>query len=315
MQEIREYKLALVITYFGKLPAYFRYFLQSCSYNTTIDFIIFTDANYRCYQQYDNVVFIPSNLKNINELASGKFGLPVNIKFAYKLCDLKPMYGLIYEDYLRHYSHWGYCDIDIIFGNLAKCITSDLLHKYDIVSSHSQYMSGAFSIYRNTPEVSALCTKSKDFKKILLEDTVFFFDEASDIIDKLWSGHEIADFTSKIESISHVIANTSKHNLSVAYKNIITEKIRHKVIWEKGRLIDSDNELYIFHFLIYKNSVYFHTSNFINKQTYVFTRHGIFLDFIRSYTISWLRSVLSNIIKKSTGKLIYFMKYYKKVSY
>jgi len=309
MQEIQKYKLALVVTYFGKIPAYFRYFLQSCSYNTTIDFIIFTDANYSCYQQYGNVVFIPSNLKKINELASGKFGFPVNIKSAYKLCDLKPMYGLIYEDYLRQYSHWGYCDIDIIFGNLKKCITPYLLHKYDIISSHSQYMSGAFSIYRNTQEVSDLCRKSKDFKKVLLEDTVFFFDEASNVIDKLWSGYKIFDFTSKIESISHVIANTSKHNLSIIYKNIITEKIQNKVTWENGQLMDRGSELFIFHFLIYKSSIYFHTSYFINKQRYVFTRYGIFIDSIRSYTISWLSSVLRNVIRKSIRKLIYFVKY------
>jgi hypothetical protein len=32
------------------------------------------------------------------------------------LKDLKPMHGLVYESYLKGYSHWGFGDLDLIYG-------------------------------------------------------------------------------------------------------------------------------------------------------------------------------------------------------
>ncbi|QNE39484.1 hypothetical protein F1C16_07930 [Hymenobacter sp. NBH84] len=308
MQGRQKYKLALIINYFGEFPPYFSYFLQSCGYNTEIDFIIFTDADYCHYQQYDNIIFISSSLSNFNRLSSKKIGLHINIKSSYKICDFKPMYGLIYEDYLRQYSHWGYCDIDIIFGDLSKCITPDLLHKYDIISSHHQYMSGAFSVYKNTKNATMLFTKSKDLKKVLLEDEVFLFDEASNVIDKLWLGYNLSDFVSEVESMSHIISSSDKHNLSVKYANIITEKLQSKVIWKDGCLIDDGNELSIFHFLIYKSSIYFHIDKFTNKREYAFMQYGIFLNSVYSYTVCWFISILNNFRKKVRNKLIRVIK-------
>ena len=36
-------RIVFIITYIGKHPWYFPYFLYSCRYNPTIDFLIFTD--------------------------------------------------------------------------------------------------------------------------------------------------------------------------------------------------------------------------------------------------------------------------------
>ena len=39
-------KIAIVTCYLGKFPLYFSFFLHSCSYNPTIDFLIFSDEGY-----------------------------------------------------------------------------------------------------------------------------------------------------------------------------------------------------------------------------------------------------------------------------
>jgi len=39
------YRIVFMIIYLGEFPLYFPYFLNSCRYNPTIDFLIFTDNN------------------------------------------------------------------------------------------------------------------------------------------------------------------------------------------------------------------------------------------------------------------------------
>ena len=55
---------------------------------------------------------------------------------AYKIVDYKPLYGCIFHEYLKDYSHWGYCDSDVIFGDLSKYLTDERLNTYDRIYQH-----------------------------------------------------------------------------------------------------------------------------------------------------------------------------------
>jgi len=37
---------------------------------------------------------------------------------------------------MHHIVFWGYCDIDLIFGNIRAFMTDELLNEYDIIKSH-----------------------------------------------------------------------------------------------------------------------------------------------------------------------------------
>ena len=87
--------IAVLICYFGKLPWYFNYFIHSCKYNPSIDFIIITDDTDYARKLPGNVKLLYKSLQEINKLATKRLGLNINIKAAYKLCDFKPAYGLI----------------------------------------------------------------------------------------------------------------------------------------------------------------------------------------------------------------------------
>ena len=54
----------------------------------------------------------------MQKLSSRKLGFEVYLERPYKCCDLKPAYGVIFEEYLTAYSYWGHCDFDLIFGDL-----------------------------------------------------------------------------------------------------------------------------------------------------------------------------------------------------
>jgi len=305
-----DYRIAILLPYFGNFPNYIHFFFKTCAYNTNITFLVFTDNIFSNFKDINNIKFISSTLSDFNTLASIKLGAEVNIKNAYKLCDFKPMYGLIYEDYIKEYDFWGYCDTDIIFGDLKKILTDEILEKYDIISSHLQYMSGPFSLYKNSREVNRLFFKSKDWREVVLNKSVLLFDEASNVISKLWEGYNIFDFESKIESLTHVVQNKDNSNIKTYFSNFITERVPHhaKLIWKDGKLTDSnENELYIFHFLVYKTSLLFNVPLQLDKDLFYFTKQGFFLDNLGSYTFTWSRSIINNfsgkVLKKVKRKL------------
>lgn len=55
-------------------------------------------------------------------------------KYPYALVEFKPVLGHVFRQYLEGYTHWGYSDLDIIFGDLNRWITLDELNDYDIVT-------------------------------------------------------------------------------------------------------------------------------------------------------------------------------------
>ena len=64
---------------------------------------------------------------NLNE--GQKMALDINIQKPYKLCDFKPAYGKIFEDYLEAYDFWVHCDLDIRWGDIRKFIPEKVLEE------------------------------------------------------------------------------------------------------------------------------------------------------------------------------------------
>lgn len=168
-------KLCFIVPYFGKLPNYFSLFLKSCESNKDFNWLIFTD-DYSKFDYPENVKCIYMSFDECQKIVQSKFLFHVSLYKPYKLCDLKPMYGYIFEDYINPYKYWGHCDIDTIMGNLNKWITDDLLEKYDKL-----FCLGHLTIYRNTRENNRIFMSeyqgSEIYKKVLSTPEIYTFDE------------------------------------------------------------------------------------------------------------------------------------------
>jgi hypothetical protein len=81
--------------------------------------------------------------------------------YPYALVEFKPALGHIFRDYITGakaprstYTHWGYSDLDILFGDLGRWISPDEWTQYDIVTytfggdQHKLYIRGQFAIHR-----------------------------------------------------------------------------------------------------------------------------------------------------------------------
>ena len=80
------------------------------------------------------------------------------IHLPYILVEYKPAFGHIFADYLTTYSHWGYSDIDVVFGDMTRWIDTDEWNEYDIVTygfgdQDKLYLRGQFTFHKNDPKV------------------------------------------------------------------------------------------------------------------------------------------------------------------
>lgn len=143
------HKIAIITCYIGKFPEWFQLWLNSCEYNNTFDFWVYTDQDKSAYQLSDNIYWENTSLVELKQKISNICGFDILLDKAYKLCDYKPLYGLIFEDEIKDYDFWGHCDIDLIFGDLRKFITEDILQSYDRI-----FEVGHLFLYRNCKEIN-----------------------------------------------------------------------------------------------------------------------------------------------------------------
>lgn len=130
-------KICLLSPYFGTFPNYFHLWLESAAKNKNIDFYIISDSNFN-YKLDSNIFLIKKSLSEIKNRIEQIIKISVCLDKPYKLCDYRPAYGLIFEDIIKDYDYWGWCDPDIIWGNLNLLLTDDILNNYDVIGGCGQ---------------------------------------------------------------------------------------------------------------------------------------------------------------------------------
>lgn len=169
-------KCGFVLPYYGHFPPYFQLFLNSCGANPDFDWLVFTDDHTE-YQYPANVHVHYETFADMQRRVHDAFDFHPQLKTPYKLCDLKPMYGYLFAEWLKGYQYWGYCDCDVVLGNLNHYVTDELLAGYDKL-----FELGHCSILRNTAENNRrfmLPLNGEElYKKVLASERIFTFDES-----------------------------------------------------------------------------------------------------------------------------------------
>lgn len=168
-------KCVLILPYFGKFNNYFPLFLRSCGMNPDFDWIIFTDSQDQ-YDYPDNVHKVMMTLEEVKETAERKFGFPVCLNSAYKLCDYKPAYGFLFEEYIEGYRYWGHCDCDLIFGKMDGFLDPLFEKDFDKI-----FAAGHLTLYKNYYDNNRRFMKEYNgrliFKEAYQADKIYVFDE------------------------------------------------------------------------------------------------------------------------------------------
>ena len=170
-------KIAIICPYFGKFPSYINLTFKSMERKKFIDWYIFTD-NIINQKKDENIKIIHYTFDDFKVLVNKKIG--TSVINAYKICDYKPTFGHLFENYIKKYEFWGYCDLDVIFGNLRNFLTAERLKKFDKI-----YDLGHLTIIRNSEETrlaykNNVNSKKIDYKKLLNSEFIFVLDETYD---------------------------------------------------------------------------------------------------------------------------------------
>lgn len=261
-------KIAMLFPYFGKLPEWFNLYLFSCSRNSDIDFIFYTDCS------VDGP--IPENVK-FNYISFPDFCTKVssilNVNFypesPYKICDLRPFFGHIFKKDLRDYDFWGYGDIDLVYGDLSYLIKKT--NKYDLVTSHADRVAGHFALIRKKSDYTHLCYKIDRWKERLEEEYVYGFDEHDftslvyPFTKRIWSayrriGKHLGFIYYNFFRIPNLFYNAfSRHYFQEFYTSILPKDGEHWIYdLTTGKIKNPKNiDLPYLHFLFFKKTQFY----------------------------------------------------------
>lgn len=165
-------RILIIIPYFGKFPEWINLFLYSCGRNRIIDgnvrieWLIYTDneiPDHTC----DNVIFRRVSFADYCSMVSKKLDFDFGPSNPYKLCDLKPFYGIIHSDDLKGYTHWGFGDLDLCYGNLSMLVNSRMLIRYDLITTHGDRIAGHFTVIRKESGYNDICFRIEDWQSKL----------------------------------------------------------------------------------------------------------------------------------------------------
>ncbi len=171
-----ENKVCLVVPYYGEFPWWLVFFLESVKLNPAYSWLLVSDKKPET-ELSPNVSFLKLSIEEFQDLISETLGVSPQLDFPYKICDFKPAFGKIFKKQLTGFSYWGYCDLDLVFGNIGHLL-DDILNKgYDVISPDKDFFPGHFCLFRNRDFVNNLYKSIDGYKAVLSSEKVFLIDE------------------------------------------------------------------------------------------------------------------------------------------
>lgn len=239
--------ILLIIPYFGKWPLWFDAFLTSAAANPTIDWLCPTDCGIP-KQHPENITFLPTTLSKLNQHVNKvvEANVPLNPR---KFCDLKPAYGEIFKKEVKDFDFWGICDMDIVWGDIRKFVTPQILSTYSIISSRKENISGHFTLFRNNPAINRLYKQLPDYKNLFEVPEFRWTDEVA-LSDYLQKHNDGKDLGINVYW-SSVLCNQERG------RDSHQEYYLDRWLWKNGRMINTKTgeEVMYLHFINWKRTM------------------------------------------------------------
>ncbi len=141
---------ALIAVQLGRLPRTVDFFLRSAGRNPAFEFHVLTDDPAAGDHDWPaNVHHVPIHVRDLDARTAAVLGFPVPLDDPRKLCDLRPLFGLLFADLVGDREFWGFVDLDVIWGDLARYLTDDVLADHDLISADPRRICGPCTLVRN----------------------------------------------------------------------------------------------------------------------------------------------------------------------
>lgn len=225
---------------------------------------------------------IPANVKIENigwesyiKIVSEKLGVKFNPQEKYKICDIRPAFGVIWADEIKSFDFFGYGDLDVIYGNIRNFYTAEVLES-NVISSHEWCFSGHLLLLKNEEWIVHAFKKIKGWRALFEMGHNIRFDE--DFFFRAFLRPNRFDnrgFKWLIWLVDRVNPFRSKYRKGIYMKEQYTTplvpmlwaglEVNHSCLWfwQAGKITNDTNgnrEFIYIHFMNFKNSRYMDAS-------------------------------------------------------
>ena len=256
-------KSIIIITpYFGQWPEWFPLYLESCRHNSSINWLFYSDCP-APKNQPDNVRLVSTSFEDYRRKVSRTLNINFSTGNAYKLCDLKPAYGKIHQDDIADYDLFGFGDLDVIYGDIRKFYTSDVL-KHQCISTHRDRISGHLCLLKNNEKMINAYQKIPNWQQLMSDNQHHGIDESK--FSKVFLRHKkYPEWARKLYSIT---SSYQRNNyFKEQYSTILSPKPWHndnwehpeEWVWKSGKLTNSSDgsrEFLYLHFMNWKSAAW-----------------------------------------------------------
>ena len=133
-------RIALVLPWTGKLPWYWAAWQKSAA-DRGFDIIVIrkTLGEFSSLIQeriFNSTVRLPTSTYRLST--------------GHKLCDFKPMYGVLFAEELKDYDYWAFGDCDVMYGRQFDAwIERVVAGGYEVATVQQEFIAGPFTLVKN----------------------------------------------------------------------------------------------------------------------------------------------------------------------
>jgi hypothetical protein len=237
--------LVLISFYFGRWPPWMNFFVESCKWNPGIRWLIYTDCG-EPENSADNIKYVHISFDDYKAMARERLGIAFDPVHPFKICDLRPAFGLLHERDIAGYPFFGYSDIDVIFGDISRFYGERQFAELDVVSTHPDRLSGHFAVLRNTPDIRGMFESIPRYRQLLELPDQMSVDETH--FSRLVL-HSPALRSLFVERHSTVLSVRGWHDGTMNYPR--------RWFWRRGKLTnerDGEREFLYLHFMRWQSA-------------------------------------------------------------
>jgi hypothetical protein len=174
---MRRGKALLILPYFGSYGPWFPLYLHSLANQQTLDLLLVSDG--QSPELPANARRVEMTFDQLRERATARLGTPVSLHRMRNICDLRPAYGLVFEEFTREYAYWAFGDEDVLYGDLDGMLAPHLDGTADLVSPGTNGKSGHLTVVKNDPRMNELAMNDPAYTDVLVSREHWAYDETS----------------------------------------------------------------------------------------------------------------------------------------
>ena len=184
-----------------------------------------------------NVKHVPMTGEEIWRRIEKSTQIKLEQRPGHKLCDFRPFFGLAFEDRLREYEFWGFCDIDLMFGDLEKFFDEQTLASLDVFSAHANQFVGHCTFLRNRKDINRLGFEIPNWQQLCKSPITEHVDEErfSEVLRRhpeiRWARPELLE--------REIEKPLCRHAITFSFGGKVADSVQlvnPVVTWEKGVL-------------------------------------------------------------------------------